>query len=180
VALDQARYAELFRSESQDQLSAINRALLTLESARESPAAVAEVFRAVHTVKGMSATMGYHAVAEFAHEFESRLDRIRGAGGRVTQPMMDALFAAADALEAGIAAASETAPRTEEMTASLSRLSGAFSAEALAAALEAGAAASAEAADGGAAPRGAPGAEAADPARAPIAEGATTRSTDRA
>lgn len=134
MALDQARYAELFRSESQDQLAAINRALLILETERMSPAAVAEVFRAVHTVKGMSATMGYQAVAEFAHELESRLDRMRGTGGHVTTVMMDALFAAADALEAGIAAASETAARTEEMTESLARLSGAFSAEALAAA----------------------------------------------
>ncbi len=126
MALDPARYAELFRSESQDQLAAINRALLTLETERESPAAVAEVFRAVHTVKGMSATMGYQAVAEFAHELESLLDRMRGAGGRVTQPVMDALFAAADALEGGIAEASETAARSEGMTTSLARLSGAF------------------------------------------------------
>lgn len=166
MALDQARYAELFRSESQDQLAAINRALLTLESERESPAAVAEVFRAVHTVKGMSATMGYHAVAEFAHELESRLDRMRGSGGRVTPPMMDALFAAADALEAGIAAASETAPRTDEMTESLSRLSGAFSAEALAAAVAASAAAPApEVAESGTARGTAPpaGEPAADP-----------------
>ena len=32
MALDPARYAELFRTESQDQLAAINRALLTLEA----------------------------------------------------------------------------------------------------------------------------------------------------
>lgn len=126
MALDPARYAELFRSESQDQLATINRALLALEAERISPDAVAEVFRAVHTVKGMSATMGYHAVAEFAHELESLLDRMRGAGGRVTSPVMDALFAAADALEHGIAEASESATRTGEMTESLARLSGAF------------------------------------------------------
>lgn len=124
--MDPARYAELFRSESQDQLQAISRALLVLDAGHESPAAVAEVFRAVHTIKGMSATMGYQSVAEFAHELESRLDRIRGAGARVTRPMVDALFAAVDALEAGIGAASETAHRTEAMVASLSRLSGAF------------------------------------------------------
>jgi two-component system chemotaxis sensor kinase CheA len=129
VALDSARYAELFRSESQDQLAAINRALLALEGEREAPDAVAEVFRAVHTVKGMAATMGYQAVADFAHEFESRLDRLRSAGEvRVSQEVMDALFAAADALDAGIAAASETAPRTPEMTNALARLGAALDA----------------------------------------------------
>lgn len=132
MALDASRYAELFRSESQDQLQTINRALLTIESARgdassaASAAAVAEVFRAVHTVKGMSATMGYQAVAEFAHELESLLDRMRGEGAAVTPPVMDALFAAADALEHGIGEASEAAARTPAMTDALQRLSGAF------------------------------------------------------
>ncbi|MDQ8164174.1 MAG: chemotaxis protein CheA [Gemmatimonadota bacterium] len=132
MALDASRYAELFRSESQDQLQTINRALLTIESARgdassaATAAAVAEVFRAVHTVKGMSATMGYQAVAEYAHELESLLDRMRGEGAAVTMPVMDALFAAADALEHGIGEASEAAPRTEAMTNALHRLSGAF------------------------------------------------------
>jgi two-component system chemotaxis sensor kinase CheA len=132
MALDASRYAELFRSESQDQLQTINRALLAIESARgdasaaAAVAAVAEVFRAVHTVKGMSATMGYQAVAEYAHELESLLDRMRGEGAAVTPPVMDALFAAADALEHGIGEASETAARTPAMTDALHRLSGAF------------------------------------------------------
>jgi len=128
MPLDPARYTELFRSESQDQLASINRALLTLESEHESPAAVAEVFRAVHTMKGMSATMGYQALAEFAHELESLLDRMRGAGGRVTQPVMDALFSAADALEAGVAEASETAVRSPVMVRALAALTAAFGA----------------------------------------------------
>ena len=129
MPLDPARYAELFRTESQDQLASINGALLTLETEHEGPAAaaaVAEVFRAVHTVKGMSATMGYHAVAEFSHELESLLDRMRGERGHVTPGVMDALFAAADALEAGIAVASETAARTPEMTRALASLTRAF------------------------------------------------------
>ena len=126
MPLDPARYAELFRSESQDQLESINRALLALETERESPAAVAEVFRAVHTMKGMSATMGYQALAEYAHEFESLLDRMRGAGGTVDQGVMDALFGAADALEEGVGQASETAVRSAAMGAALDRLTAAF------------------------------------------------------
>ena len=38
---------------------------------------VAAFFRAVHTIKGMAATMGYTAVAELAHELETVLDRVR-------------------------------------------------------------------------------------------------------
>jgi len=128
MPLDPARYAELFRTESQDQLATITRALLTLETEHEGPVAVgavAEVFRAVHTVKGMSATMGYQAVAEFSHELESLLDRMRGEGRRVTPAVMDALFAACDALEGGIATASEAAPRSGAMTTALSSLTNA-------------------------------------------------------
>ena len=77
MSLDPSRYAELFRTESREQLSAINRALLLLEEGGDPAEPVSVVFRAMHTVKGMSATMGYHAVAEFAHELESVLDRVR-------------------------------------------------------------------------------------------------------
>ena len=148
MALDPARYAELFRTESQDQLGTINRALLQLEDSGKGAAmgggagegaegggeaggdaaraAIAEVFRAVHTVKGMSATMGYQAVAEYAHELESLLDRMRGGKHAVTPAVMDGLFAAADALEGAIAVASETAMRTEAMTGALAALTAAF------------------------------------------------------
>mgnify|MGYP006196353611 CR=1 FL=1 len=57
------------------------------------------LFRAVHTVKGMSATMGYTAVAELSHEMESVLDRVRRSEQEVTPVLMDALFRAADVLE---------------------------------------------------------------------------------
>ncbi|HEY4658810.1 MAG TPA: Hpt domain-containing protein, partial [Gemmatimonadaceae bacterium] len=75
--LDPSRYADLFRTESREQLSAINRALLELEGGGDHAEPLSVIFRAVHTVKGMSATMGFHALAEFAHDVESLLDRIR-------------------------------------------------------------------------------------------------------
>lgn len=139
MALDSARYAELFRSESQDQLATINRALLALEEEPGSAGAGADVFRAVHTIKGMSATMGYHAVAEYAHELETLLDRMRGSGGRMAPAVMDALFAAADALEAGVASASESAERTPAMSEALEKLGTAFGAVGPAASLAAAA-----------------------------------------
>ena len=56
--MDTARYAELFLTESQDNLSAINHALLELERTPAAREPVGALFRAGHTVKGMSATMG--------------------------------------------------------------------------------------------------------------------------
>src|SRR6185437_13922803 len=75
--MDLSRYAELFLTESREHLSAMNHALLALESTPTAGEPVGAIFRAVHTVKGMSATMGYRAVTDLAHEMESVLDRVR-------------------------------------------------------------------------------------------------------
>jgi two-component system chemotaxis sensor kinase CheA len=105
--MELSQYAELFLSESREHVSAINHLLLTLESDPRSRDAVEGLFRAVHTIKGMSATMGYRAVADLAHEMEDLLDRVRM--GRMTPDveLVDALFAACDALELSIETAVE-------------------------------------------------------------------------
>ena len=60
--MDQSQYADLFLTERREHLSAINQWLLQLEReggvAAGSSEAVSAIFRAVHTVKGRSATMG--------------------------------------------------------------------------------------------------------------------------
>src|ERR671921_451025 len=60
--MDLAKYAALFQSESREQLSTINEELLALERAPTASEPVSAVFRAVHSMKGMSATMGYATV----------------------------------------------------------------------------------------------------------------------
>lgn len=100
--MDTSRYADLFLTESREHLSAINHSLLELEGSPDGAEPVSALFRAVHTVKGMSATMGYAAVAELSHELETLLDRVRRGAQAVTPAMMDALFAAADALDSSI------------------------------------------------------------------------------
>jgi len=120
--VDPSRYAELFRTESRDQLSAINRSLLALEQGDSSREPVDAIFRGVHTIKGMSATMGYAAVAEFSHELESLLEKVRDGEQGVSAELMDALFAAADALESGVDNAREHDAMSEPMKRALERL----------------------------------------------------------
>jgi len=97
--MDVSRYADLFRTESKEHLSAMNTLLLALERAPAATEPVAGLFRAVHTVKGMSATMGYGAVTALAHEMESLLDRVRQRERKVTPELVDLLFKGTDALE---------------------------------------------------------------------------------
>jgi two-component system chemotaxis sensor kinase CheA len=147
--VDPHRYAELYRSESREQLSEINRALLDLEAHPADATPVHSLFRAVHTLKGMSGTMGYEGVATFAHELESLLDRVRAGEQSITPELMDVLFASADALEAGIdrAVARKSEPKAlKEALAQLRRVAGgpaaaAATPEATAASAEAAAAA---------------------------------------
>lgn len=120
--MDPSRYAELFRTESREQLSALNRALLAIEQGDDPAEPVAAIFRGVHTIKGMSATMGYTAVAEFSHELESLLAKVRDGEQTVSAELMDALFAAADALEDGVEHSREGGAMTAAMQQALERL----------------------------------------------------------
>jgi two-component system, chemotaxis family, sensor kinase CheA len=106
--VDTLQYAELFLTESREHVAVMNRALLTLERETSGPAAsaaVGEIFRAVHTMKGMSAMMGYAVVAELAHELETVLDRVRREDLTIDGDIMDVFFRSADVLEQAIEAA---------------------------------------------------------------------------
>jgi two-component system, chemotaxis family, sensor kinase CheA len=93
------RYLELFRSESREHIAAINESLLALERDPSARDAVESIFRAVHTIKGMAATVGSEASAAVAHEFEAVLDRIRAGRAPVGARVLDVMFRAVDALE---------------------------------------------------------------------------------
>jgi two-component system chemotaxis sensor kinase CheA len=103
--VDSAQYAELFLTESREHVSAINHSLLALERGAGGDEPVGAIFRGVHTIKGMSATMGYTAVASLSHELETLLDLVRKGGRAVDARLMDILFRAADLLERSIESA---------------------------------------------------------------------------
>ncbi len=99
--MDSTQYAELFLTESREHVSAINHSLLELERAggARGGEAVSAIFRAVHTIKGMSATMGYTPVASLSHEMETLLDAMRRGTRDVDEDVMQLLFRSADLLE---------------------------------------------------------------------------------
>ncbi len=106
--MEHTQYADLFLAESREHVSAINHALLELERDVDGPTApdaVSAIFRAVHTIKGMSAMMGYAAVSELAHELETILDHVRRSALPVDGDLMDLLFRATDVLEGSVESA---------------------------------------------------------------------------
>jgi two-component system, chemotaxis family, sensor kinase CheA len=102
--MDMSQYLEVFIDESKEHLQAINEQLLELEKAPEDMAIVNEIFRSAHTLKGMSATMGFEDLANLTHQMENVLDGIRNHKITVTPEILDVVFQAVDHLEAMIMA----------------------------------------------------------------------------
>jgi len=100
--MDLSQYAELFLAESREHLSACYQLLLEWERSPANLAPVGGLFRAVHTVKGMAATMGYARVTDVAHRAESLLDLLRRGGRPATDELLQLLFRARDALEQAV------------------------------------------------------------------------------
>jgi two-component system chemotaxis sensor kinase CheA len=100
--MDLSQYADLFLAESREHVSACNHLLLDWERTPASVEPVGGIFRAVHTVKGMAATMGYARVADLAHRMENLLDRLRKTKGAPGGDLLQLLFRATDLLERAI------------------------------------------------------------------------------
>jgi two-component system chemotaxis sensor kinase CheA len=96
--MDVSKYAALFLDESREHLSGCNQLLLEWERDPAASEPVAGVFRSIHTIKGMAATMGYAGVAQLAHRMENLLDLLRQAKVSAGPGTFQLLFRAVDAL----------------------------------------------------------------------------------
>jgi two-component system chemotaxis sensor kinase CheA len=96
--MDMGVYREAFLSESTEYLQGIVDALLTLESDPEDLEPVEAVFRAAHSLKGMSATMGYERTAALTHTMESLMDTVRKREQPVNGDLIDLVLRATDTL----------------------------------------------------------------------------------
>jgi two-component system, chemotaxis family, sensor kinase CheA len=119
--VDTSRYSQLFLTESREQLSEINSALLALEGGG-GEAAVARLFRAVHSMKGMSAAMGFTSVSDLSHQLETLFDKIRSGALRINAAIMDILFAGADTLEQAVNLATATPSQQLDVTPVMARI----------------------------------------------------------
>ncbi|MCR4427276.1 MAG: chemotaxis protein CheA [Firmicutes bacterium] len=90
----------VFLQEALEQLQLLEDDLLVLEQDRANPEVLSEIFRAAHTLKGSSATLGHERMARLAHSMESVLDGLRKNEITVTRHTIDVLFQCLDALRA--------------------------------------------------------------------------------
>lgn len=101
------QYLEVFIEESKEHLQSCNQHLLELEKNPQDLAIVNEIFRSAHTLKGMSATMGYEDLASLTHQMENVLDAIRNEKISFSAEILDVIFLAVDDLEAMVQSIAE-------------------------------------------------------------------------
>ncbi len=75
--MDTEKYRQIFLEESRERLEGMNRELLSLEAEKEDFEGIDALFREAHSIKGMSASMGYTPLVDVSHAMEDILDGIR-------------------------------------------------------------------------------------------------------
>lgn len=120
--MSMAQYMSVFIDESKEHLQLMNDSLLKLEQEPEDIKIIDEVFRSAHTLKGMSATMGFSRIAELTHHMENVLDNIRTGKASVDTALVDILFECLDTLNALVDEVIENGQETTEVTELMEKL----------------------------------------------------------
>lgn len=115
-SLDVNQYLDIFLDESREHLQTCNEKLLELEKNPTDLQLVNDIFRAAHTLKGMSATMGFDDMAQLTHHLENMFDAIRNEQMIVTPESMDTMFEALDHLEAMVQSIAEGGDGKRDVT----------------------------------------------------------------
>ncbi|MBO6935815.1 MAG: chemotaxis protein CheA [Deltaproteobacteria bacterium] len=85
-----------FLAEAQEIIEALSRDLLFLDQAQKEgnvqPDLINEVFRGVHTLKGIAGMFGFQTLSAMAHTLEDLLDDLRLGRVQLSQEVLDVLF----------------------------------------------------------------------------------------
>ncbi|HYI01197.1 Hpt domain-containing protein, partial [Hyalangium sp.] len=101
--MDLADFLPAYLTEVEELLGTANAQLLALETAARqrsaSPRTVRELFRALHTIKGLSAMVDVEPVVSIAHWMETALRHADQAGGRMPEASVELLLEGLRAIE---------------------------------------------------------------------------------
>lgn len=100
-----------FLIEADEHLHTVNRNLVAVAEAvknrRRDPRAVRELFRSLHTIKGLASMVGATPVVDVSHEMEGILRAADRGGGRLSDGELDALLQGTRAVEERVRAISK-------------------------------------------------------------------------
>jgi two-component system chemotaxis sensor kinase CheA len=97
--VDTTQYLSAFLDEASDNLKGLDDLTLELEKDSSNMSVVNEIFRTAHTLKGMSATMGFKNMSSLTHALEDRLDAARGGRYRLDEHDVDMILQCLDIMQ---------------------------------------------------------------------------------
>src|SRR3954447_4180520 len=122
--MDTSQYLPKFLAECREHLQELNLAVVRIEEQPEDGATVDEIFRIAHSLKGMSATMGFAGMAALTHQMEDVFELLRQRTGGLTRETVDVVLECLDALEAATDAIEVDGVENLEPAALIERLKG--------------------------------------------------------
>ncbi|GEA17660.1 chemotaxis protein CheA [Moorella sp. E306M] len=96
--LDMSQYLGIFLDEAGEQLQQLDEAIVKLEQTPDDLDLLNTIFRAAHTLKGSSASMGFNRLATLTHRMENVLELLRQGKLSVSREIIDILLASLDRL----------------------------------------------------------------------------------
>jgi two-component system, chemotaxis family, sensor kinase CheA len=106
--MDNSEYMPMFLAEAQEHLQELNLAIVRLENDPHDRATVDEIFRIAHSLKGMSATMGFSQIAHLTHEMEDVFELLRQRNDALPIEAVDTVLACLDMLSSAFDSIEET------------------------------------------------------------------------
>src|SRR5688572_25878705 len=86
----------MFRTEAEELLSDLERALLNFESDLSNGTAIQEIFRVMHTLKGSASMFGFESLSAFTHDLETIYDAIRAGQMNASALILEVTLEAVD------------------------------------------------------------------------------------
>jgi two-component system chemotaxis sensor kinase CheA len=122
--MDVSEYMPMFLAEAREHLQELNLAIVRIEETPDDQETVNEIFRIAHSMKGMSATMGFAQMAALTHQMEDVFELLRQRGGGLGRDAISILLESADVLEASVEQIDETGSENLEAGPLIERLKG--------------------------------------------------------
>jgi len=122
--MDMSPYRDLFVSESRNHLTIFNELIVQLEDNLSDRAAIDEMFRHAHSLKGMAATMQFDDVTALAHRMEDLLGRVRSNEIVFCPALADLLLEGSDLLSGMVSVIENGEGEQADATGLIERLPG--------------------------------------------------------
>ncbi len=121
--MDMSKYKGMFISETKEHLQSMNQLIISLEKEPTDQPNIEALFREAHSIKGMSASMGYHDIAELSHKMEDMMDLFRKGEIILDSDAVDLLFEGLDLLEMMLKGIEDDQPADVDCSSLLQRMS---------------------------------------------------------